>query len=354
MCFVLHTSTPPSSTPDIRHSGSLNTSAPLQPTSKVHPASGPCSHNPTCTLALSHASRSLFTALISNTSMNGHSSPSSNGNGSGLNGLVSSTLSLLGNGNGTGTGNGSNGSHAHRSLLVIHKPSNTRLSIDNVPETLLGFALDLKDEFLEHLNESGKGDKLVAEAAPQEIDEDDEEAIAAASSSSAGPLHNAQLFLASYWLEFITPKHDIATPILQASRDYFAAVFLVNSTLDIHSIAGKLSDTDDKKLVLRSWINACAKLGSDFGPTGKIWDEKSATSIYAVFGGQGSNEYFFDEFEVSFFSSVPSILPISLQAHPFCSCLSLLPSYPTYSTYTKSTEHSSHPFSQRQRPHSPN
>jgi hypothetical protein len=228
--------------------------------------------------------------------MNGHSSSNGNGNangGGGLNGITSSISSLLG-GNGASS---SSSSSSSRSLLVIHKPSNTRLSIEKVPETLLGFALDLKDEFLEHLNESGKGDKLVVEAAPQDVEEDEDESNTALSRQQ--PSTNAQLFLAAYWLDFITPKHDLATPILQASRDYFASVFLRNSTLDIHSVAGKLSDTDDKKLVLKSWINACNKLGGiDFGPTGKIWDEKSNTSIYAVFGGQGSNEYFFDEFEV--------------------------------------------------------
>jgi len=197
------------------------------------------------------------------------------------------------------------------SLLIIHKLSNTRLSIDGVPETLLGFALDLKDEFLEHLNESGKGEKLVLEAAPSDEEAEEDETPEAALARQS---NNAQLFLASYWLEFITPKHDLATPILQASRDYFAFTFLRNSTLDIHSVAGKLSDTDDKKLVLKSWINACAKLGDDFGPTGKIWDEKSNTSIYAVFGGQGSNEYFFDEFEVRFLN----FLPLDSLHHAWC------------------------------------
>lgn len=239
--------------------------------------------------------------------MNGHSSTNGNGNasasanGGGLNGITSSISSLL--------GGASSSSSSSRSLLIIHKPSKTHLSIEQVPETLLGFALDLKDEFLEHLNESGKGEKLVLEAAPQEVEEEEEDSSSAVARSQ--PANNAQLFLAAYWLEFITPKHDLATPILQASRDYFAQVFLKNSTLDIHSVAGKLSDTDDKKLVLKSWINACNKLGGvDFGPTGKIWDEKSNTSIYAVFGGQGSNEYFFDEFEVG-----PSSLPSKIM-HP--------------------------------------
>lgn len=218
-----------------------------------------------------------------------------NGYSNGLNGGLNGNAS-------TSNGNGAAGSHGgNRSLLVIHKPSNTRLTIDGVPETLLGLAIDIREEFLEHLNESGKGDKLVSEAAPSENEEDEEEQQDGSSSSSnAVKSSNAQLFLASYWLDFITPKHSIATPILQASRDYFAKIFLKSSTLDIHDIAGKLSDVDEKKLVIRSWIEACAKLdGKDFGPKGKIWDDKSPTSIYAVFGGQGSNEYYWDEMEVS-------------------------------------------------------
>lgn len=277
--------------------------------------------------------------------MNGYSSQSQqqllNGNGN-TNGTGSSATSHA-------NGNGISHPASHRSLLIIHKPSNTRLAIDGVPETILGFALDLKDEFLEHLNESGKGDKLVAEAAPAPVDEDDEQPehdpSSSSSSSSSAPKHNAQLFLASYWLDFITPKHDLATPILQASRDYFASTFLLNSTLDIHSVAGKLSDTDDKKLVLKSWINACAKLGAeDFGPIGKIWDEKSNTSIYAVFGGQGSNEYYFDEFEVGRLS--PCLL--SPLFFSFSTTKANLPRHTfyrehAYSTSTKCTLPSSHP-----------
>lgn len=214
--------------------------------------------------------------------MNGYS----NGNG---------TTAASNNLNGSSsTRNGSStSSNTQRSLLIIHKPSNTRLSIDGVPETLLGYAVDLKDEFLEHLNESGKGEKLVLEAAPKASadDEDDEQDEASASSSSSSSSNNAHLFLASYWLEFLSSpsKHEISLPILSSSRDYFLSHFMNKSTLDIHSIAGKLNDVDEKKLVLKSWFETCSKIGDGYyGPTGKIWDGKSDTNIYAVFGGQVS------------------------------------------------------------------
>jgi hypothetical protein len=210
----------------------------------------------------------------------------SHSNANGLNGSA-------GNGNNASGSNGNSTTSTgapHRSLLVIHKPSNTRLSIDGVPDTLLGLAIDLRDEFLEHLQESGKSDKLVAEAAPGPVEEDDD-----GNEIPSTQTNNANLFLASYWLDFIAPKHELSRPILKASRDFFANTFMNKSTRDIHDIAGTLSDTDDKKLVLKRWIQACVKIGDeDFGPTGKIWDSNSNTSVYAVLGGQGTNESYWD------------------------------------------------------------
>lgn len=270
--------------------------------------------------------------------MNGYS----NGNGT-----TASASSNLNGSSASHNGSSPSSSNTQRSLLIIHKPSNTRLSIDGVPETLLGYALDLRDEFLEHLNESGKGEKLVLEAAPKASSDEDNEQQQDEASSSSTSSNNAHLFLASYWLEFLSSpsKHEISLPILSSSRDYFLSHFMQQSTLDIHSIAGKLNDVDEKKLVLRSWFETCSKIGDGYyGPTGKIWDGKNNTNIYAVFGGQvscssslfpllrlssspavslafltdiafsfslssysphatvalqGSNEYYFDEFEVS-------------------------------------------------------
>jgi len=204
-----------------------------------------------------------------------------------LNGNGSSALN--GHGHGSDAGSSSGSGSSERSLLLIHSESNTRLAITGIPETLYGLASDLRDEFFEGLRESGKYTQLIPEA--QDNDDEEEE-------GAVKQVNNTPLLLASYWLQFLAPQHHAAKPILGASKNFFAKQFLVNNTIDIHSIASKL-DVDERKAVIGGWVSVCAKLGQeDFGPKGKIWQGDSSINLYAVFGGQGSNEYYWDEMEV--------------------------------------------------------
>ena len=182
-----------------------------------------------------------------------------------------------------------------RVLILVHSESATRLPITGVPEGVYGLAADLRDEFFDELKESGRYAQLIPE--PSSGSEPDEEAAGVDT-----PENTSSLLLASYWLQFLAPQHEVAQPILAASKDYFSRAFLMDGAKDIHDLASKL-DVAEKKTVIGAWIAVSAKLGNGFGARGKIWDPASkTTSLYAVFGGQGSNEYYWDEMEVSEFA----------------------------------------------------
>lgn len=208
--------------------------------------------------------------------------------------------------NGTSSSSSSSSSSSKRTLLIQHVETHTKVVVPGIPETVYGLADSLRDEFVDHLKQDGRADRLTPEAAAgnsadDNEDDGDEDEEGGASKAAT---NNSALFLLSYWLDFLVQstalQHAFSTPILAASRDHFSTRFLANGQRDIHDLAAGITDTDEKKLVVRSWVAACARLGgTDFGAKGKIWRDDASTKIYAVFGGQGSNEYYWDEMEVS-------------------------------------------------------
>ena len=244
--------------------------------------------------------------------------------------LRSIAASVTGGMNGSSSSSPTNGINGHdhvdeaaasssssttRTLLIIHAESNTRLAIQGIPAEIHGHASNLRDDFIDHLNESGKSEKLAALAAPKALDDDDEEEGDAA--AKVAPVDIVlPLLVTAHWLDFLSRQtaafNSAIVPLISSSTAYFAEKHLDNSTIDIHEAAHRAKlDVDEKKLVISAWVRSVSLLGTgNYGPRGKIWQDKaqSGTVVYAVFGGQGSNEYYWDEMEVGKSTTINDIL----------------------------------------------
>lgn len=202
--------------------------------------------------------------------------------------------------------NGLNGSSSHspstssegRPIHIIHSESGTKLTIPGIPGDIYGLAADLRDEFIEILKQDGRGASLVPEGSEEEQDE----------RIQRDPFVREvpALLLASYWLDHLAAQHQLTRPILSASRTYFVGRFLSKnpqageSDVDVHTLCSRL-DTGERKAVIGAFVRASSLLDDardDYGPRGKLWTTAEKLSVYAVFGGQGSNEYYWDEMEV--------------------------------------------------------
>ena len=228
-------------------------------------------------------------AAATTNGVNGHAQDAANGHGHAQDAA-----------NGHGHANQEEGQG--RTLLIQDASSGSKLSIHGIPIEVFGLADQLRDEFVDYLKNEQRSSRLAVPAPDGDAD-DAEEEPGSGNASSGTTLNNSPLFLASYWLEFLALQHsDTARPILIASRAFFSSTFLAKGTLDIHTLGGTLSDVEEKKLVLSAWVGVCARIGDgEFGPRGQIWREENGGRVrtYAVFGGQGSNEYYWDEMEVS-------------------------------------------------------
>lgn len=92
------------------------------------------------------------------------------------------------------------------------------------------------------------------------------------------------------------------TSILLKSLKYFTKTYL--SSQDIHVIAAAF-DTEVRKTVLASYFKALATLEAKqvsaipYGPSSALLSaaKRGDASVYALFGGQGTNEVYFDELQ---------------------------------------------------------
>ena len=119
----------------------------------------------------------------------------------------------------------------------------------------------------------------------------------------------ASIELLSRFLSFVAGKLDecaqsdaARTSILLKSVKYFTSTYLTSQ--DVHVIAASF-DTEVRKTVLASYFQALAALEaknvSDIprAPASALLSAatRGDASIYALFGGQGTNEVYFDELQ---------------------------------------------------------
>lgn len=94
-------------------------------------------------------------------------------------------------------------------------------------------------------------------------------------------------------------SEDAAYDVLLASFAHFTAAFLTTPAVDVHSLV-QAYDPDARKAILTAYFQTLSLLEGRFGKSGKVpkqpksWlmssAEKSEAEIYALFGGQGTNE----------------------------------------------------------------
>lgn len=226
------------------------------------------------------------------------------------NGLVSSLLN--------GLSNGTNGiTHDHtRPLVLSYIPTGSRVHLP-VPEKNYVAAEILRDVFTRFLddNEDAKVALAFDEVDTSADDEEESGNDSKANQAKAQLKKDRQLVLLSLFLRLVSsPAHtsphknaraEANISILRAAVNHLVEAFLQPSGIDIHALAFKL-DTEQRRIVIRSFFEARTVLEQNgqlnvaSGPISKLLTGSQGQAVvHAVFGGQGTNEVYFDELSVS-------------------------------------------------------
>lgn len=132
-------------------------------------------------------------------------------------------------------------------------------------------------------------------------------------------------------------SQDAAYDVLLAAFAHFTAAFLTTPDVDVHSLV-QAYDPDSRKEILTAYFQTLSLLEGRFGKGGKVpkqpksWlmssAEKSEAEIYALFGGQGTNEVRPPFTTAPFFAARPPFArlpsPRLTPSHAFCSIAGLL------------------------------
>ena len=197
-----------------------------------------------------------------------------------------------------------------RPLVVLHPHTNTRISIivssANAEWTAAEVARDTFSDWLAAEEKAGTllGFDIL------ELDEDNE-------NQAKDDAFEKGLVLSAYFLNHLTTllgdlpsETSVATnSVLLSTFKYFSDTFLLDS--DVHTLASSFP-ADIRSLVIKGFFNGRAKL-EIAGLGGEISSRAEGgllelagkadggVQLYALFGGQGMNEVYFDELQVSFF-----------------------------------------------------
>ncbi|ORY50686.1 fatty acid synthase [Leucosporidium creatinivorum] len=208
-----------------------------------------------------------------------------------------------------------------RPLVLLHPTTQTRISI-NVPSTAQEWiaAEVARDTFQDWLHAQEKEGHLIGFDAV-EADEDNPDAAAEDQAEK-------ELVLSAYFLAHVaglltfpsTATSPATAAVLLASYSYFVAQFL--STTDIHSLAASLP-APIRSLAISSYFAARTKLeiaGLDKQLPKALESAllaeaaKGSAELYALFGGQGMNEVYFDELQSLFDLYSPLLTPFLSRA----------------------------------------
>ncbi|KPV74346.1 uncharacterized protein RHOBADRAFT_37342 [Rhodotorula graminis WP1] len=201
------------------------------------------------------------------------------------------------NGHHTRAGTGANTpfhTATSRPLVLLHPSTQTRVSLHDKSGNLVGF-----------------------EAA--EIDEDD---------VAQDGIDEHQLVLTAYFLAHVasllpfpaTATSPATAAVLHAAFTYFAHEYL--STTDVHSLGAALS-APVRTLVISSYFVAKSKLETaghartlPKQPQPALLQQasKGTAELYALFGGQGMNEVYFDELQSLYDLYSPLLVPFLTRA----------------------------------------
>ncbi|BGP33367.1 fatty acid synthase alpha subunit Lsd1 [Rhodotorula toruloides] len=205
-----------------------------------------------------------------------------------------------------------------RPLILLHPSTQTRISL-HVPSTSQEWiaAEVARDTFQDWLQAAEKSGNLVGFEAAEPDDEqagegDDEK----------------ELVLTAYFLKHVagllpfpsTATSPATAAILLAAFNHFASVYL--SGTDVHDLTASLA-APVRALVISSYFLAKTKL--EVEGLGKVLPkqpesallQKAATGqaeVFALFGGQGMNEVYFDELQTLYDLYTPLLTPFLARA----------------------------------------
>jgi len=229
-----------------------------------------------------------------------------------------------------------------RPLVLSNLPTGTRVHLP-VPESNYVAAEILRDVFTRYLDDNEDAKVALAfdevDTSEENSDEDAGSSSTAISSAKAQLKKDRQLVLLALFLRLVaSPAHtnssknsraEVNISILQAAVTYLVDAFLEPQSIDIHALAFKL-DTEQRRIVIRSYFEArtvlshAGKTNLSSGPLSKLLMDKDGKAvIHAVFGGQGTNEVYFDELQVS-----------SKRTNSFPRCLNLSNLHRVYTPFT--------------------
>lgn len=192
-----------------------------------------------------------------------------------------------------------------RPLALVHAPSQCKVSIAVSSAHDDWVAAEVLRESFAALDDPNAVGLDGAAGAPLNDNDDDDDAEERAKESD-----ERQLALAAHFLKHVAERTEIGSDtalhtgqVLASSFAFFHARFLPQrDNDDVHSLAAALMP-DVRKLVLAAYFLARSRLQQlgEHVPVAKsalLEHAGDDVQLYALFGGQGMNEVYFDELQV--------------------------------------------------------
>jgi hypothetical protein len=231
--------------------------------------------------------------------------------------VATSQSSPAANGHAANGVNGLNGTHgpaasaaAQRPLVLQHLPSGARVSIPVSSDHQAWTVADVARERFVGFLDSDADVELSLVAGEDDTPTADDEDVDQEAKRDAAKTER-EILLLSHFLRFLTSttaNNTLVVDLLLAAFAHFVNTHLTPSGKDVHSLVSSL-DNEKRRIVLRAFYEAREALrvaraptppepvGRLFGPD-RIDAGDRQKEIYALFGGQGTNEVYFDEFQV--------------------------------------------------------
>jgi fatty acid synthase subunit beta len=194
-----------------------------------------------------------------------------------------------------------------RPLVLLNNATSTRVSISVASSREIFTAAEvLQDAFHDFLNASSTSGELIGFDLV-EIDEDNVNQAAEDAKEKELVLVVHFLNHVSALLQFPSETSDSIAHVLLSTFTHFSAVYLTPTGKDVHSLAATFP-TAIRSLILTAYFSARTKLETA-GLSGRLplvvnggllaEAVEGKAQLFALFGGQGMNEVYFDELQVS-------------------------------------------------------
>lgn len=198
-----------------------------------------------------------------------------------------------------------------RPLTLTHPPSGAAVSVP-VPDSHDAWmsAETLRDAFGAWLERDADAQIVLHPIAAAEEDEDDTSTPAAREARAEAQRTERDFVLLALFLRYVVGTLDDSARgahnavVLHQAASYLLATYLAGGSIDLHNRV-KSFEPDRRRVVIRSWSETDEALRSrgrevPVLPVGKLFAEavEKKAVVEALFGGQGTNETYFDELQV--------------------------------------------------------